>query len=152
MMDALQRLAALEDIKHLKARYWRGVDCKDHAMLRSVFADDAEIDMRSQQLDPVAAAAQPLPSPDEFVSHSLGMLEGVRTIHHGHLPDIAFTSDTEATGFWPMEDNLWVDGEHAKLPFKHLQGFGFYHDRYVKTEKGWRISYTTLERVHVNIA
>jgi hypothetical protein len=150
-MDALQRLAALEDIRQLKARYWRGVDSKDHDMLRSVFADDAEIDMRSQQLDPVAASKEPLPSPGDFVKHSLHMLEGVRTIHHGHLPDIAFTSDTEATGFWPMEDNLWVEGEGAKLPFKHLHGFGFYHDRYRKTEKGWRISFTTLERVHVDI-
>jgi hypothetical protein len=50
-----------------------------------------------------------------------------------------------------MEDNLWVEGEGAKLPFKHLHGFGFYHDRYRKTEKGWRISFTTLERVHVDI-
>ncbi len=150
-MDEQQRLAALEDIKQLKARYWRAVDTKDHDLLRNVFADDAEIDMRSQQLDPVAAAAQPLPSPDDFVKHSLSMLEGVRSIHHGHMPDIGFTSDTEATGFWPMEDNLWVDGEAAKLPFKHLQGFGFYHDRYRKTEKGWRICFTTLERVQVNI-
>ncbi len=150
-MDELQRLLALEDIKQLKARYWRGVDSKDQDMLRSVFADDAEIDFRSEQVDAEAAAAQPLPSPGDFAKHALAMLEGVTTIHHGHMPDIAFTSDTEASGFWPMEDNLWVNGENAKLPFKHLHGFGFYHDRYVKTEQGWRISYTTLKRVHVSI-
>ena len=149
-MDDLQRLIAIEDIKRLKARYWRGVDLKDAELLRSVFADDAEIDFRNDERDP-DFASQPLPKPDEFVKHCLAMLAGVATMHHGHVPEIAFTSDTEANGTWPMEDNLWVQAETSLLPFKHLRGFGHYHDRYVKTEQGWRISFTTLKRVHTEI-
>jgi hypothetical protein len=48
-----------------------------------------------------------------------------------------------------MEDRLWVQAEYCKLPFKQLTGYGHYHDRYVKTVQGWRISATTLKRVHV---
>jgi hypothetical protein len=150
-MDALQRLTALEDIRQLKARYWRGVDTKNAHMLRGVFADDAQIDMRGAQLDPETTAV-PLYSPGEFVAFALGSLEDVRSLHHGHLPDIEFASEIEATGFWPMEDNLWVDGARSDLPFRHLQGFGFYHERYRKTEQGWRISHLRLERVHVNMS
>jgi hypothetical protein len=148
-MDDLQRLIAAEEIKHLKARYWRGVDSKDFAILRGVFADDAQIDFRSDDLtaDPDA----PLPDPDSFARHALAMLEGVATIHHGHAPEIEFISDSEALGVWPMEDNLWVQSETSKLPFKHLRGYGHYHDRYVKTALGWLIASTTLKRVHVEI-
>ena len=75
----------------------------------------------------------------------------VRTSHQGHNPLITFDSDTEATVLWPMEDNLWVDGDSARLPFKHLHGYGFYHEKYRRTGNGWKICQTRLERVNVNI-
>lgn len=147
-MEDLQRLIAIEEIKTLKARYWRGVDTKDFDMLRGVFAETAEIDFRSDGFDS-GDGPDVLPDAETFARHTLTMLEGVVTMHHGHAPDIAFLSDEEATGFWPMEDRLWVEAGRTKLPFKELNGFGHYHDRYLKTAQGWRISATTLKRVHV---
>jgi hypothetical protein len=147
-VEDLERLIAIEEIKTLKARYWRGVDTKDFDMLRGVFAEHAEIDFRSDGFDSGAGPGV-LPDAETFARHTLAILEGVVTMHHGHAPDIAFLSDEEATGFWPMEDHLWVEAGRSKLPFKELNGYGHYHDRYVKTVQGWRISATTLKRVHV---
>lgn len=147
-MDNIQRLIDFEEIKQLKARYWRGVDTKDHALLRSVFADDAEIDFR-EDAPPGDEDSLTLPHPDFFVRHALAMLEGVVTAHQGHVPEITFTSATEASAIWPMEDNLWVDQSVSVLPFATLRGFGHYHDRYVKTADGWKIAATRLNRSKV---
>jgi hypothetical protein len=147
-MNELERLMAIEEIKRVKARYWRGVDMKDPQILRAVFTDDAEIDFRGNELDE-ASASQPLPTPDEFVSYAMQTLAHFVTAHHGHAPDIEIVSDTEATGFWPMEDNIWVNPGAPNVTFTHLRGFGIYHDRYRKTPQGWRMSATMLKRIKV---
>jgi hypothetical protein len=52
LMDDLQRLVAIEDIRRLKTRYWNGFDFKDAALLRSAFADEVLIDYRVKVSDP----------------------------------------------------------------------------------------------------
>jgi hypothetical protein len=145
VIDTLEKLLAIEEIKQLKARYWRGVDNKDAALWCSVFTDDAVIDFRAEGGDPNRL----LVDPDAFVTASLAKLEGVTTAHHGHVSEIEILSLDEARGIWPMEDNLWVDPEISKMPFKHLRGFGHYHDKYRRTSDGWKISATTLIRTKV---
>lgn len=142
-MDDLSRLIAIEDIRQLKARYWQAVDTKDGQLLRSVFADDAEIDFREDMPDDAPAD---LPTPDTFVQIVLSTFNGVDTMHHGHEPEITIESETTASAVWPMEDNLWVNGENGALSFQHLNGYGRYYDKYIKTQGGWKISYTTLKR------
>ena len=142
-MDDLQRLVAIEDIRQLKARYWRGVDRKDAVLLRSVFTDDATIDLRADMRfdDPLAKTT---PSPDVFAQRCLASLAGFDTAHHGHTAEITFRGDSEADGVWPMEDNLWATDDSV-----HVQGFGYYFDRYRRTADGWRISASMLKRLHV---
>ena len=146
-MDALERLVAIEDIKQLKARYWRGVDSKDAQLWRSVFTDDAVIDFRAEGGDP----NRPLVDVDTFVPAALGKLKGVTTAHHGHSPEIEVLSPEEARGVWPLEDNLWADSEMSKMPFTHLRGFGHYHETYRRTAEGWKIATTTLVRIKVEM-
>ena len=76
-----------------------------------------------------------------------GAVEQVNTVHHGHMPEIDILSDTEATGIWAMEDKLWWP-EGAPLTAMH--GYGHYHERYVRTDDGWRIARTTLTRLRVD--
>jgi hypothetical protein len=146
-MDDLQRLVAIEDIRQLKARYWQGVDMKDEAILRSVFTDDAVIDFRSESYPP-DNIPETMPSADEFPAYCLKGLEGFVTAHHGHVPQIIFKTDSNANGVWPMEDNFWAIDPVAS-GFSHLHGCGFYYDSYRNTTDGWRISATTLKRLHV---
>lgn len=153
-MDDLQRLVAIDEIKQLKARYWRGVDLKDRALFRGVFTDNAEIDMTDAGGGDAFQDQSSIlyhPKPDVFVENSLNTLKGVTTAHHGYPPEITLLSPTEATAIWPMEDHLWADREGADIGFKHLQGFGHYYDRYVKTDAGWKIAAMTLKRSKVII-
>lgn len=143
-----EELAAIEAIRQLKARYFRGVDTKDAAVLRAVFAEGAETDFRSESPDRDPALHHN--DPDTFVRNTIGMLQGVTTAHAGFMPEIEILSETEARASWSMTDHLWVeDGGGSRLPFKTLAGWGVYHDTYVRTEAGWRIASTRLERIKV---
>lgn len=52
-MDIWERLAAIEAIRQLKARYWRGVDDSDGELVRSVLAEDCVLDYMGCCTDPV---------------------------------------------------------------------------------------------------
>ena len=56
MLTEIERLTAIEEIKQLKARYFRCMDTKDWAGLQAVFSDDAEFDMRGEAADKSKAA------------------------------------------------------------------------------------------------
>jgi SnoaL-like domain len=143
-----EELAAREAIRQLKARYFRGVDTKDAAVLRAVFAEGAETDFRSES--PGRDPALRHNDPDAFVHNTIAMLEGVTTAHAGFMPEIEILSATEARGRWSMTDRLWVEDEaRSRLPFRTLEGWGVYHDSYIRTEAGWRIAATRLERIKV---
>ncbi len=147
-MTATERLLALEEIKALKARYFRGVDTKDAAVLRAVFADGAETDFRSESSTGDPAFHQH--DPDAFVQNTLYILEGVDTMHLGFMPEIEFLSDDEAQARWPMNDRLWLRADApARLPFRTLEGWGWYHDRYRRDAAGWKIVSTRLQRAKV---
>ena len=49
-IDPVTRLIAIEEIKQLKARYFRCMDTKDYTGLRAVFADDAVFDATGVRL------------------------------------------------------------------------------------------------------
>ena len=144
-MTDIETLLAIEEIRQLKARYFRGVDTQDAAVLRAVFTDDAETDFREESPDRDPALLQH--DPDAFVRNTLYMLEGIATAHAGFNPEITFQSPTEANGRWSMTDRLWTeDPALNRLPFKTLAGWGAYHDTYRKTAAGWRIASTRLAR------
>ena len=148
-MDLIEKLTAIEEIKALKARYWRAVDSKDLELLRSVFADeDCEIDMRNPTGPNTGGAV--VYDPDAFSKNCLRALADYTTAHHGHNPEIDIVSPTEATVNWPMEDRLWLTEGAKGVGFEYLHGWGNYHDRYRKTEKGWKISFTNLQRSRVD--
>lgn len=147
-MTETQRLLAFEEIKALKARYFRGVDSKDAAVLRGVFADGAETDFRSES--PTGDPAFHQHDPDAFVRNTLFVLEGVDTMHIAFMPEIEFLSDDEAQARWPMSDRLWLRPDApTRLPFRTLEGWGWYHDRYRREAAGWKIVSTRLQRAKV---
>ena len=50
-MDTVERLEAIEEIKQLKARYFRCMDTKDWHGFTTVFAPDARMDVRALPRD-----------------------------------------------------------------------------------------------------
>jgi len=129
----------IEAIRQLKARYFRTMDTKDWDGMREVFTDDVVVDTSDSGGDVVRGA-------DEFMAFLSGILAGVVTVHHGHMPEIELTSPTTARGIWAMQDMLrWPNG-------MEMQGFGHYHETYEKLDDRWRIKSTTLTRLRVDMA
>jgi uncharacterized protein (TIGR02246 family) len=128
----------LEAIKQLKARYFRTMDTKDWEGMRAVFCDDVVVDTTSSRGGVVKGA-------DTFMAFLRDALEDVVTVHHGHMPEIGFTSPTTAEGIWAMQDHLrWPNG-------RELHGYGHYHETYERIDGEWRIKTMTLTRLRVDV-
>jgi SnoaL-like domain len=141
-MEHDERLAAVEEIKRLKARYFRCMDTKDWDGFAAVFAPDAEMDMRGE--DPASGLNHGAQVIADYVRNAV---DAVVTVHHGHMPEIELTSDTTATGIWAMEDKLrWPDGS----PISWMHGYGHYHETYERVDGEWRIKTLTLTRLRVD--
>jgi uncharacterized protein (TIGR02246 family) len=142
-VEPLERLAAIEQIKALKARYFRCLDTKDWDGFAGVFAPDAVMDMSGE----TGGAGGVTRGPNEIVAFVRAAVEAVETVHHGHTPEIDVTSPTTATGTWAMEDMLrWPEGG----PLRSLHGYGHYHETYERVAGQWYIKTLTLTRLRVD--
>ena len=131
----------IESIKQLKARYFRLMDTKDWDGLGRVFVPDVRIDMINE-------GGQVTNSVEEYLPFLVSQIGPAITVHHGHMPEITLVSDTEATGIWAMEDELWwPEGS----PVSYVHGYGHYHETYAKRDGEWRIREMTLTRLHRDI-
>ena len=141
-MDLCQQLFDIEQIKQLKARYFRYVDCKDWPGFAALFAPGAIFDISDDVVGCV------ITGPAAIVKAASIPLANCVTIHHGHCPEIDITSPTSATGIWAMEDRLmWRDA--AAESSKSLHGFGHYVETYTKTDNHWVIQSLKLTRLRV---
>ena len=142
-MDHAAMLWEIEQIKQLKARYFRGVDMEDWDLFRSVFTED----VRTK-----------LPGVDEWLEGREGIVgrvidhhtrAEVVSIHHGHMPEIEIIDETHARGIWSMTDfldRIWRhDGSRDAFV-----GYGHYLEEYRKDDGAWRISQMELTRIRVD--
>jgi hypothetical protein len=147
-MTDIDRLTAIEEIKQLKARYFRSMDTKDWAGLESVFSPDAALDMRGEAADKSKAAEGLVIGAANIMPFIRNAVIDLVTVHHGHMPEIEIVSETTATGIWAMEDILrWPEG----AALKSLHGFGHYHETYRKIDGRWFIQSSRLVRLRVDI-
>jgi SnoaL-like domain len=147
VMDATEQILAVEEIKWLKARYFRCMDTKDWDGFAKVFAADAVMDMSEEAGAEPGDPSHVTRGAQAIASMARAGMEGVQTVHHGHMPEIEVLSPTTARGVWAMEDRLrWESG-----PVRSLHGYGHYHDTYEKGGEGWRIASTSLTRVRVDV-
>lgn len=135
MQDKVQILIDIEEIKTLKARYFRAVDSKDWDGLSHCFTDDLIADFRQ-------GPGMLIEGRENCIKQIKEILEQATTIHHGHMPEIEILSETTAVGVWSMEDIV-------KLPDVFLQGWGHYHESYRKEDGVWKISNIKLTRLRL---
>jgi len=139
--EPVQRLIAIEEIKQLKARYFRFLDTKRWDEWGSVFATDVVMDVPEADMVVTGRA--------EVVDFVRSALEGTRTAHHGHMPEIEITGADTGRGTWAMFDYVeWPSAEGE--PRVGLNGYGHYLDEYVREDGQWRIARTRLERLRVD--
>jgi hypothetical protein len=149
-MDAAEKLLAIEEIKQLKARYFRFVDTKQWAQFEKLFTPDVAIDLAD---DNAASSSAPsvLRGRTEWAAMVAQLLEHCRSLHHGHTPEIEVLSPTTARGIWVMQDWLnWPKDKPAPLGYHTLVGWGHYHETYAKSAEGWQIATLKLTRMRLD--
>jgi hypothetical protein len=137
LVDKVRRLSDLDEIKQLRARYTRYIDTQDWEGMRSVITADFYSETDRGRID----------GRDEVIATVSGSLAGASTAHHCHTPEITITGPDSATAIWAMQDHVKVTLNGAPFSFR---GAGHYHETYVRTPEGWRISSSTLKRLSVD--
>jgi hypothetical protein len=137
----VRRLVDIEEIKQLKARYFRTIDQRRWDDWALVFARGARLE--------VPEAAMVVEGRDAIVASVSGALAGARTVHHGHMPEIEITGPDSARGTWAMFDYVeWPARDDGELV--GLRGYGHYTEDYVREDGAWRISRSRLDRLRTD--
>jgi hypothetical protein len=141
--DVLQQLRDIEEIKHLKARYFFLMDTKHWEEWRQLFSEKARFAGTLQ--DPDAGL-------DAFVAGVRGMLDDVLSVHQGHMPAIDLTGPDTARGVWAMYDWLEFKPSHPLYDeaYPHRVGYGHYEEEYRREDSVWKISFMRLSRLRVD--
>jgi SnoaL-like domain len=151
-MDALSRLVAIEEIRQLKARYFRHMDQRDWHAMGQVFCRDAHFDC-SEGFAAVALGDTWQGENGPVVDGREAIMAWIKksfasstSVHHGHCHEIAIDGDTEAHGTVAMED--YIRGADRRTPLVHAAGH--YVERYRFEDGAWRIAATKLTRLFVD--
>jgi len=129
----LRRLFDIEAIKAIKHKYIRLVDTKRWEEWRELFTDDCILSTEGGVHE----------GPDAImrgVSKSIG--DG-NTIHRVTMPEITFTGPDSADVIWGQQDVVSVMHKGKEYSF---QGYGYYHEQYVRRADGWKIRRSVLKR------
>ncbi|NIK68349.1 MULTISPECIES: nuclear transport factor 2 family protein [unclassified Paenibacillus] len=138
--EKYQRLEDIEQIKQLRARYFRFVDEKKWTEFGELFTSDAKIIAQGQDFSDMGGMAY---------GKMIGDLVGrAPTVHHGHMPEIEIIDKDNAKGIWSMEDLLtFPDAENA---YPGHNGYGQYRETYRRVDGVWKISSTVLTRFRMD--
>lgn len=139
-MDTVKKLVAIEEIKLLKARYFRFVDTKDWDELRRLFTDDAVLEF-PESLDEACTI-------DDFINFLPSYMAGATSIHHGHMPEIAIHSAHSASAIWAMSDQIHFS-QRENTDVVYLRGYGHYHETYEHRGEYWLIRTLQLSRLRL---
>ncbi len=134
--QAVNRLLAIEEIKNLKARYFRCVDSRQWEEFATLFTEDVQIDF--------AESTSGSRTREEFVAAATRHFATGISIHHGHLPEITILDEQHATAIWPMFDLVETAPDSG---YESHTGYGHYTEEYRRVDGRWLISTTRLSRV-----
>jgi hypothetical protein len=141
-MNAREHWQDIEEIKTLKARYIRFGDTKQWDDLAKLLTDDFtalfEIAPRFSKDQPQRVE---ISGRDLFVNTWASALVGVATMHDVFLPEITLVNAAAANGIWRMHDLV-------KMPKCVFEGWGHYHDQYVRQQGVWMIKASRVTRLH----
>lgn len=129
----------------LKARYCRFVDTKQWTALAGLFTPDARFEGLGSAPDGATVT--------DFVGGISARFRTATSVHHCHMPEIAFTGPDAARGIWAMEDYVqWPEGTPvAEVPgHPGFRGYGHYEEEYRRDAGQWRIRFLRLTRLRID--
>ena len=153
-MSEIERLSAIDALRQLKARYFRGVDTCDGGLVRSILAEDCALDFRGCCTDPtsgrdfIPAMNVVLHGRDAWVSDGMAKF-GIVSVHQSHNFEAEFLHDGTAKVIWSMTDRLWFP---PGSEFSMMIGHGHYHETYVMIGGAWQIKTTRITRIRVEVS
>jgi SnoaL-like domain len=150
-MTETERLAAIDAIRQLKAKYWRGVDTGDAALVCSILAADCVLDFRGCCTDPTSGVDF-LPEMNIVMqgrdSWQAQALAGYVTSHQGHQAEIEVTGPDAARAIWTFTDRFFYP---PGMKYSRFTGYGYYHETYDKMADGWKLKTTRITRLWVEV-
>jgi hypothetical protein len=142
-MNTLERLQAIEEIRNLKARYFRFMDTKQWDALATVFAAEMQV------LSPDGNVW--LSGGNAFTASLKHSLEHSVSVHQGFMGEIEIVDAENAKAIWSMQDVIEWKDRHPREGWKSIVGRGHYHDTYRKIDGFWRIATLSLTRLRLDI-
>ncbi len=137
------RLQAIDDIRQLKARYFRYMDTKQWESLRSVFTEDLQVLSPEGELWVEGGGA--------FTASLRHSLESAVSCHQGFNPEIEILDAQNAAGIWAMQDVITWHDRHPREGWKAITGYGHYYETYRREQDGqWRIATLSLTRLRLD--
>jgi hypothetical protein len=157
MAVSVDRVAEVEALKTLKARYFYYLDNKHWEQWRSLFADDATLKINKGKAVGTDVEVHRFDGADAIVNHTSKALADPISVHQGHTPIFEFDSDTEARGIWAMMDIIdlrekgGLEGYDAVKTGARgvLTGYGHYHETYRKIDGEWKFASIHLTKLLV---
>lgn len=166
-MNDIDTLMAIEEIRRLKARYFRYLDGKRWDDCALLFTPDGTMDAsnpfharhpvtgepfvegRADLVEGLDTGDMVMKGRESIATKGRELFPEVLTMHHGHMSEIDIESRDEARAIWAMEDRLLFLSEAS--PIREIQGFGHYHDTYRRINGEWKIASSKLSRVRVDV-
>ena len=142
-MDRLERLEAIEEIRNLKARYFRLMDTKQWDALKAVFTSDMKV------LTPEGKVYAE--GGETYAAALRNSLNHAVSCHQGLAGEVEVDEDGSARAIWAMQDVITWQDRHPNTGWKSILGRGHYHETYRKEDGAWRIATLTLTRLSLDI-
>jgi hypothetical protein len=141
-MDAIERLLAIEEIRNLKARYFRLMDTKQWDEFATLFTPDLQVIAPNGSLWLSGGAA--------FAASIKTSLEHSVSCHQGFTAEIEIIDADHAKGIWSMQDVIEWQDRHPREGWKSIVGRGHYHETYRRMDGAWRIATLCLTRLRLD--
>lgn len=141
-MDRIERLEAIEEIRSLKARYFRLMDMKLWDELRDVFCADLKVVTPEGKIY--------VEGGDAYAAALRNSLEHAVSCHQGLTGEVDVIDAENARAVWAMQDVIEWEDCHPVMGWKSIVGRGHYHETYRRDDGAWRIATLTLTRLRLD--
>ena len=133
----LQELSDRFEIQDLLVAYSHAIDSRNWNALDEVFTEDASIDYTA-----FGGPSGTLEEIKQFLASALDAFRGFQ--HMVAAPSVTIDGDRATAKTYCHNPMVLADGDAEKVWFLGL----WYHDEFVRTPTGWRISHRHEERVY----
>jgi len=142
-MADLEMIDAFVAISQVNARFCSALDSKQWAAFAELLTEDFVLDV-SEDNENIATIS----GRDAALAAVRQELDDATIVHQIHVPEIDLRGD-EAQVICAMQDEvIWAEPKDGVAA---LNGYGQYHQRFVRDNGKWKIASLRLTRLHLDI-